>query len=60
VEETQQAWKQKLADFEVPLEEFHAKDLAKSNGFFHKWTQDDSYKLGSRSPVQSQNLSFTP
>jgi hypothetical protein len=33
-------WRKTLAAFNVPLEEFHAKDVIKRNGFFRGWSDD--------------------
>jgi hypothetical protein len=38
-------WKKRLAQFGVPLDEFHSKDLVKCHGFFGRWTPTKSLKL---------------
>ena len=39
------SWNQILEKHEVPLEEFHAKDLLKCAGFFYKWSDAESQAL---------------
>jgi hypothetical protein len=38
-------WERVLSEHDVPLEKFHAKDLVKCTGFFHGWSNGDSYSL---------------
>jgi hypothetical protein len=38
-------WLKALSRFDVPLDEFHAKDLVKCVGFFHKWSEAESLEL---------------
>jgi hypothetical protein len=38
-------WKRILNRFGVPLDEFHAKNLVKCQGFFRDWTKDKSEQL---------------
>jgi hypothetical protein len=40
-------WERTLAIFEVPLDEFHAKELAKGSAFFHGWSPEKCLKLQS-------------